>query len=301
MKKYFLTLLLCCCTIICAQAQLLWRVSGNGLKNPSYVMGTYHLAKVAFVDSVPQLRQAMSNCQQVAGEMDMTKLMNDGDAIMRMHRSMMLPEGTTIEGVLSGDELSRFNTFLTNTLGGDLKNPMLVTLARMKPAAILTQLQAVLCMKMDPGFNPNEQFDTYFQQFALEHGKQVAGLETMDEQVNLLFNQTPLKRQAEQLMCLVDDPDYQTSLLRRIIGAYYAQDLNRVETLMNEKRHNTCDSTPEEEELLIYARNAHWAKALPSLMAARSTLVVVGAAHLPGERGLLELLRKAGYEVTPCR
>ena len=301
MKKYFLTLLLCCCTIICAQAQLLWRVSGNGLKSPSYVMGTYHLAKVAFVDSVPQLRQAMSDCQQVAGEMDMTKLMNDGDAIMRMHRSMMLPEGTTIEGVLSGDELSRFNAFLTNTLGGDFKNPMLVTLARMKPAAILTQLQVVLCMKMDPGFNPNEQFDTYFQQFALDYGKQVVGLETMDEQVDLLFNQTSLKRQAEQLMCLVDDPDYQTSLLRRIIGAYYAQDLDRVETLMSEKRHNTCDSTPEEEELLIYARNARWAKALPSLMAARSTLVVVGAAHLPGNRGLLELLRKAGYEVTPCR
>ena len=57
--------------------------------------------------------------------------------------------------------------------------------------------------------------------------------------------------------------------------------------------------TPEEEEALLYARNADWADKIPAIIADKSTLFVVGAAHLPGERGVLELLRAKGYVVEP--
>ena len=61
--------------------------------------------------------------------------------------------------------------------------------------------------------------------------------------------------------------------------------------------HNSCDNRPEEEAALIYDRNADWVTKMPSLMASKPTLFAVGAAHLPGEKGVLHLLRQAGYTV----
>ena len=140
--------------------------------------------------------------------------------------------------------------------------------------------------------NPNEQFDTYFQNEAKKQNKAVGGLETLDYQMKVLFS-APMPRQIEQLMCLVDNYDYQTELLKRTIKAFYAEDMNAIQQIYEEKLHNTCDMTPAEENALIYTRNANWAKALPNIMSQRSTLVAVGAAHLPGPRGLLQLLKDA--------
>ena len=64
-----------------------------------------------------------------------------------------------------------------------------------------------------------------------------------------------------------------------------------------EKLGTSCDSTPEEEEALIYGRNSDWVEKIPAIIGDKSTLFVVGAAHLPGERGVLELLKKEGYTV----
>lgn len=301
MTKRIFTLLLSLLTIVGAQAQLLWRISGNGLTRPSYVLGSYHLAQASFADSIPQLREVLNNCEQVYGEMDMQNAMTNATSLQKLQESMMLPAGTTLQTLLTAEEQTRLNAFLTNTLGADLSNPMLAPLAQMKPAAVLTQLQAALCLKMYPGFNPTDQFDTYFQKVAQQNGKPIGGFETVDQQIDVLFNGTSLKRQAEQLMCLVDHPDYEMAEMKRIIEAFYAQDINTLGQAMTEKRHNSCDYTPEEEDRLIFTRNNNWAKALPAVMKAKQTLVVVGAGHLPGERGLLELLRKAGYEVTPCK
>ena len=100
-------------------------------------------------------------------------------------------------------------------------------------------------------------------------------------------------------MCLVDNHEYQTEILKRTIKAFYAEDMNALQQINEEKQHNNCDMTPAEEDALLYTRNANWAKALPAIMTQHSTLFAVGAAHLPGPRGLLQLLKEAGYTVTP--
>ena len=64
---------------------------------------------------------------------------------------------------------------------------------------------------------------------------------------------------------------------------------------MDEKRLNQCDYRPEEEDQLIYNRNANWAVLMPDIMAAKPTLFAVGAGHLPGEKGVLKLLQNAGF------
>ncbi len=300
MKKTILTLLTFVIVAFTAHAQLLWKVTGKDLTKPSYVLGTFHLANVAFADSIPGLKQALNSSEQVYGELDMRKLMSDPSLIQQMQAAMMLPQGTTLDSLLTAEQMTRLNEFMKQYLGVDLSNPMLAPMKQMKPAAISTQIQMVLAMQMAKGFNPQQQFDTYFQKVAQEQQKPVGGLETMDLQLGVLYG-APLKRQAELLMCLVDDVDYHKDVLRRTIDAYYTQDLEAVNKVMDEKRHNTCDSTPEEDDTLIYTRNANWAKALPALMKEHSTFLAVGCAHLPGNRGLIALLQKAGYTVTPVR
>lgn len=300
MKQRVFLLFLSVLFVCSASAQLLWKVEGKNLAKPSYIMGTQHLAKQSFVDSVPGLRDAFAVCEQVYGELSLDAL-SDPVAVQRMQLAMMLPGEQTIDQVLSADEMARLNAFMAQWMGADFSNPMLQPMKRMTPAALNAQFQLLMGIKIEKGFNMEQQFDAYFLKTAAEQGKRVGGLETLEFQTQVLYGSTTLERQKEQLMCLVDNQTYMYDITKRLITAFYSQNLAAVEQVMNEKMHNSCDATPEEEEVLIYGRNADWAKRLPPIMKQGSTFVAVGVAHLPGERGLLALLKKAGYTVSPVR
>lgn len=300
MKKILTTLLSLLLISFSASAQLLYKVSGGGLTKPSYIIGTYHLAKVSFVDSIAGLRQAMNDCEQVYGELDMSQIAANPASAMQMQQAMMMPQGETFDKYFNAEQVARLNAFLTKYMGADLNAPVMAQVKQMKPAALNTTLQILLFIKEEGSFNPQEQFDTYFQNEAQKQNKPVGGFETLDYQMNILYGAS-LQRQAEQLMCLVDNIDYNLNIVRRTIKAYYAQDMAAIEKINDEKLHNTCDATPAEEDALIYTRNANWAKALPAIMKAKSTLVAVGCLHLPTDRGLLQLLRNAGYTVEPIK
>lgn len=300
MKK-FLSALLLLFAVTGAQAQLLWKISGKGLAKPSYVVGTYHLAPVSFADSIPGLEAALDNTEQVYGELDMRQL-SDAAQLTKLQTAMMLPEGKTLSSLLTKEQKERLNAVMLELLGADMNNPMLAQqMEKVSPAALMQQLVLVMYMKKHPGFAPRKLFDGYFQSVAAEKGKPIGGLETVDFQVEVLFGGTTLERQVEQLMCLVDDREYNEQNMNLILEGFFGQDLQKIEKALNEKRNNSCDSTPEEDNRLIYSRNADWAKRLPDIMKEKSTFLAVGVGHLPGQRGLLELLRKAGYDVTPVK
>ena len=297
MKKILLTLVLAAVTLA-APAQLLYKISGNGLASPSYIVGTYHLAPVSFVDSIPGIRQAMADCQQVYGELIMDE-MQSPDSLAMMQQAMMLPEGTTLDKLLTPEEMKRLNAYMKELMGLDMTNPMIAQqMNKMTPSALSTALSLLSFMKKTRGFNPQNQFDDYFQKEAARQGKTVGGLETTLFQLNALFKSQTLERQKELLMCQVDNAAFMDETADEVIRAFYAQDINAIKEAMDAKLNNSCDSRPEEEDDLIYDRNADWAKKMPALMAAKPTLFAVGAAHLPGERGVLHLLRLAGYTVV---
>ena len=149
-------------------------------------------------------------------------------------------------------------------------------------------------------FDPSSTFDQYFQAQAQKNNLPCGGLETMAFQANLLYNQ-PMERQVEQLMCLIDNEQFNTQMMEDMAKAFYAQDLDALQKAMDEKLGTSCDSTPEEEAQLIYNRNADWLAKMPAIMKERPTFFAVGAGHLPGEKGLLQLLRNAGYTVEGQR
>jgi uncharacterized protein YbaP (TraB family) len=297
MKKMFLTLLLTVMATAGMNAQLLYKISGKGLRKPSYIIGTYHLAPVSFVDSIPGLRGALAESEQVYGEIE-TADMTSPENIAKMQQAMMLPEGKTLTELLTPEQMQKLNATMKELLGVDMSNPMVAQqMNKMLPQALVTQLTVIMYLKKHSGFNPTQSFDDYFQQQAVAQGKPVGGFETMDFQLQALFGSISIERQIELLMCFLNNREWEESQVDNIVEAFFAQDLNRIEAAMDEKQDNSCDATDEENDLLIYGRNATWLKKMPEIMQQKSTFFAVGAAHLVGERGVLAGLRNAGYLV----
>ena len=187
-----------------ASAQLLYRISGRGLASPSYILGTYHLAPVTFVDSIPGLRRAMDECMQTYGEL-LTSQMANADSVALLQQAMMLPDGMTIDKLLSADEMARLNAYMNKLLGMDLTNPLLSQqMGRMNPMALSTNLSLLAFVKKN---GTPSGFDEYFQKESLAHGKGVGGLESMSDQIHTLFKSMTLERQKVLLMCQVDNAD----------------------------------------------------------------------------------------------
>lgn len=294
MKKTF-TLLLLLCLALGAQAQLLWKISGNGLDRPSYIVGTHHLAPLSVKDSLKTLPQAIGQTNQVYGEVVMDDMMKP-ETMQAMQQAMMLPADTTLRSLLTPTQYDSVAAVVKQYLGADL-----TLFDRLKPATVTTQLAVALGMKALPGFNPQEQLDTWFQSQARQAGKKVGGLETIGHQIDVLYNSQSSLRQARQLYCTATHIKQNIDQIQRLTRAYLTQDLDELLALTEEKMGNDCDSTPQEDEALIYGRNTNWAGLMPAIMQQEPTLFVVGAAHLPGSRGVLSLLRAKGYTVEPMQ
>lgn len=301
MKRLFFTLFFTVVAVVCVNAQLLYRISGNDLDKPSYIVGTYHLAPASFADSIPGAKAALDEVGQVCGEVDMAEMQSMA-GLQKVMAAMMLPDGQSLSDILTKEQLDKLNAFMMEILGTDLNNPMVAAqLGKMTPVAISTQLQMVQYMKMTPGFNPTEMIDSYFQNAARAAGKSVIGFETVDFQISILYTGTSIERQKEKLMCMLDNQEYNFMIMKNVTEAYFSQDMEKICEVTEEKLGNSCDNTPEEDEAMIYGRNADWAEKMPEIMSSESTLFVVGAAHLPGERGVIELLKNKGYLVEPVK
>ena len=237
------------------------------------------------------MTEAMNGTSQVYGELVMEDMMKP-EMLMKMQQAMMLPTDTTLKSLFTQAQYDSIASVVKENIGMEL-----AMFDKLKPAALNAQLAVVLSVKALKGYNPQEQLDTWFQTQAKQAGKKVGGLETMESQINILYNSQSLKRQAQQLYCSATHIDYGIDMTRRLAEAYLNQDLDKLLEITEEKMGNACDGTSEEEEALIYGRNANWAKQMPGIMKQASTLFVVGAGHLPGEHGVLKLLEKQGYTV----
>lgn len=296
MRKLLSTMLLLIAAIS-TQAQLLWKITGNGLDKPSYIVGTYHLAPGTFADSIKGSKEAMAAVEQVYGEVVAADMANP-EKLMAMQAAMMLPEGQTLDKLLDAEEMKQLNAELKNLMGVDMTNPMVAQqLNRLSPQALLTQLTVVSYLKKTPGFDPTNPIDNHFQKEAVAKGKATGGLETMEFQIETLFKSTTTERQKELLMCFVNNKEMNEKLTDMITEGYFSQDLELLKKAIDTKHNNSCDATQEEEDRMIYGRNANWVKIMPGIMKEKPTLFAVGAAHLIGEKGVLELLKKNGYTV----
>lgn len=299
MKKRLSTLVLLLCAIaLGANAQLLYKITGNGLQKPSYIVGTYHFADASFAEKIPGAKDAIIATDQVYGEIVMSDMLN-ADSLKLVQSSMLLPDGKTLENVLTTEQYKKVDAYLTGILGAGFSNPQVkAQMGSLNPAALSTQLTTLIYLKNHMGaFDPTHAIDAYFQEQAKANNEPVGGLETLAYQMNLLYKSTPMDRQITGLMCIIEHEDLAAQFAENLTKAYYAQDLDAVKAAIDAKMNNECDARPEETAKLIDNRNANWLKKMPQIMQERPTLFVVGSGHLPGEKGVLQGLKNLGYTV----
>ncbi len=294
MKTFVGTILFVCITLS-AHAQILWKVSGNGLQRPSYIIGTHHMAPLSIKDSIAGLPNALKAIHQVYGELKVSDTQS-ATTMQKMQQQMMIQSDTTLQSLLTPEEYELVNKFSKENLKLDL-----AIAPKLKPAALQNIIVAMAYVKYIGGFNPQEQLDDYFQTEALREGKKVVGLETAEFQFNLLYNGTSLTRQAQLLMCTLKNIDAQVEQLRAVKNAFMNQDLNKMLQISRERNNDSCDPMPEEEEAMNDRRNQAWVEKLDVIMREAPTLIAVGALHLPGDKGLLNLLKLRGYTVEPVK
>lgn len=288
MKKLVFILLALCA--LGANAQLLWKVSGNGAKDTSWLFGTHHVAPASLIDDIKPMRQAIINADAMYGEVDMA---SDPMALQQtMMKYAMAPADSTLSAVLTTVQMDSLNTVLGKYTGGQLSGTML---EMMKPSVVSTQLAMLVNMTAFPDFNPTEQLDTKIQQIAAENGKTPAGLETAEQQFELLMGY-PIKEQAADLMQTVAHESEAVEMAQKLAAAYLSQDLDAISALVFDPE----EMNEKDAERLIYNRNNNWLKELQEILPQESAFIAVGVGHLVGERGLIEGLRRLGYTVEPA-
>ncbi|MEI6753539.1 MAG: TraB/GumN family protein [Paludibacter sp.] len=287
MKKTILLVLFVISCFSHIQSQLLWKITGNGLKHPSYLFGTHHLIPIQFLDSVPGLFKAFNECEIVVGEM----VLNNLDASSKIQQAAIMPNQTKISDLLTTEDYKLVDNELKATLKFGLKE-----VSVMNPTMILTMYEMEKYKKLT-GLSDDKQSDSYFQLVAEEKNKKVLGLETIDEQIAILFGNGSLKRQAAVLVESIRKKDTMLQEMIQLNSPYKAGKLNDL-LLLSKGKGDITDMTDEEFRKMADNRNVNWMTKLPKMIKESSCFIAVGALHLPGQNGLLKLLEKEGYKVT---
>ena len=292
-KKLITIVALATTTFVSANAQLLYRITSDSQKKPSYIIGTFHLEDESFLDKIPEVWAAVDEVDQVYGEMDI-KTMTNPDSVSITQNATMLPEGKTIKDILTTEQFERLDKYVESVLGAPLSNPMVFQqMGKQNPLALNLSLSVISLMKKKQfHFDQNNAIDFYLPRIAMEKGKNTGGLETMDFQTRLTLGR-PMNEMVEELMCTVDNSEFFEKQTMEQWDAYHEQDIEKLLEVSFMKLGNSCDMTEDYMNALIFNRNSDWAKKIPAIIKNSPTLFVVGAGHLGGEKGVINLLRKA--------
>ncbi|MBF6596731.1 MAG: TraB/GumN family protein [Fermentimonas sp.] len=271
---------------------LLWKVSGNGLEKPSYIFGTHHLIPVSFLDSVAGIHDAFENTEQTVGELDMSNMAEMQTELMGHSQ---LPEGVTYDSLLTPQEYTQLDSTLKSLLNVGLEH-----LGTLKPTMLSNLISISFYQKYYPSISNEANIDQYFQSEAINRNRPIIGLENTEDQIYVLLNSQTIERQAEMLICMVQNPDLLKEQMDELQEAYHSQDINALfELSVKDTPNDPCPSTEEEKNALNKDRNIKWLEKLPAIMADKPSFIAVGSLHLPGEVGLIEGLRARGYNVEP--
>jgi uncharacterized protein YbaP (TraB family) len=275
---------------------LLWKISGNDLKKPSYILGTHHAVEVSFLDSIPGLYTALKAAKQVVGEVDMS---NMESATLNLISYSVMPEGYSYRSLLSEEDYQLLDNVLTKRMNAGMSQ-----MQGIRPSTLTILLTQLYCIEVFPHIlNPDfEPVDRYIQTLARKQKKKIAGLETMEEQFELLYNSASIEEQTRDLLCLVKNSDEAVEQLAAVTEFYYKKQLDKLyELFQNADRatdeDDACNNLSLSSDGMNKERNDKWLKILPQIMKKNSSFVAVGAIHLAGEDGLLYKLAQMGYTV----
>ena len=258
---------------------LLYEVSGDDLAAPSYVFGTIHLMCPNDIQISEATREKLKASKQLVLEIDF----DEPNMMQEMQQKMMLPDGKTLKDIMNKEDYATVSQFFQDSL----MTPI-TAVERFSPVALYGAL-AMQMLHCQPG-----SYEMSLVQLAKAEEQEVIGLETIDEQL-AAFNRIAEEEQIDYLTETIEEYDESLSEFQTMVDAYQAQDVDKLYELSQE----TMDEVEGMEQHLLIDRNEAWVPTMSSLMKDQPTFFAVGAGHLGGVHGLLELLRKQGYTVTP--
>lgn len=287
--KRILTILALSLLCLTSNAQLVWKISGNGTKKPSYILGTHHGCPFTYCDSIPGLMKAFDKVDNIIGEINMIEFdQMSPERMQKMQAMMMMPADTSLLSLFNKEETVKVNAWLIKELGANLE-----MLSMMNPMTIMVTVQNKVMMEVIPDVADMTTIDKYMQTLGQSKGKTIGELETTDYQMELLYGNS-LEEQADALLEMIDLGNSK-ELMIQLTDAYKSQNLDTLWEIFQEQM------TGYEYDAIVKVRNHNWEKQMKELLPKQTTLFVVGAGHLPGEYGMINLLREAGYKVKPVK
>lgn len=284
--RLFLLLLVLFVGRVSAQS-MLWEVSGNELKQPSYLFGTYHILKDSYISKAPAVRQAFDKSAGVVVETTI-----DSAAMLSMAMKAMMP-GKNLKQLISPADYELVANEFKKMTGYDL-----AMFSMMKPIMTATTLSMAYTEKESDTLNrfTGQPIDLFFASEGRKLNKTVTPLETMEQQMGFLFDHDPVEKQATDLVTMVKEKAGMQKAAGDLTRLYLKGDLDGLYKLSQSFEDKYGDLS-----FLVTERNQTWMKRLPGLMATRPTFIAVGALHLTGPDGLITLLRKQGYQVKAVK
>jgi uncharacterized protein YbaP (TraB family) len=258
---------------------LLWEISKTG-QQPAYLFGTIHSEDPEVLNLPAAVREAIDASNSIVLE-----ILMDADAMKYSSTAMLMLDGRTLPDVI-GLPLYEQVSVAIETRG----IPELV-LNHMKPWAAAITLST-------PALETGEVLDLVLYQDAVQQGKSVYGLETMQEQLDL-FDSMPEADQIALLRDAVDNFPELAAIQAELLAAYKQRDLDGLLTIYEASMQAGDQRLAEDfQRRLIDDRNQRMVERMQPYLQQGKAFVAVGALHLPGKAGLLERLQQQGYTVT---
>ena len=265
------------------QNTLLWKISGKGLSKPSYLFGTMHILCADDANLSDSMKNVIKKCDEVYFEIDIS----DMKGMMNSMKYMRMNDNKKLSDVLDSNDYKKIKNYFTK------HSPMLPfsMLERFKPMFISSMIE-----EGDLDCKATNGMEMIIMKEAHEQNKKINGLETAEFQAGL-FDSIPYEKQAKSLINYIDSSEDYKKMTDTLAMAYKQQNMKKIDELTSKDD----PSMNGYRDLLLYGRNRKWITIMRDILPQKSFLFAVGAGHLPGEKGMINLLRKNGYTVTPIK
>jgi hypothetical protein len=264
------------------EKSFLWRAESD--KGTVYLLGSIHMLKREDMALKAVIDATFNKAKRVVFEID---LLNESP---EKTQKLILQKGINLDGKLLQQTVSRetfqWATVWANELGIDIK-----MLTPFKPWLAALTLTSLHLQKL--GYDPNAGVDRQLARRAQSANKPVSGLETLESQFDI-FDRLPAGLQEMMLRYSIREMEQINKMVESIVRAWRDGDVATAEKLFL----GAMSEYPELKEKLLDERNRNWLPQIEKFFQmGDDTLVVVGAAHLVGKNGVIEMLKGRGFRV----
>jgi uncharacterized protein YbaP (TraB family) len=262
------------------EKSFLWQLQSG--KGDIYILGSIHFLKRENYPLNPTIEKAFDSAKKLVFEIDFKGA--DSGTVQRLTLEKGLHrDGKTLQQNVSAETYS-LAAKRAQELGLDI-----AALSPLKPWMVALTMTSLQLQKL--GFDPNSGIDRYFAGRATTAGKPIAGLETAAFQIGLM-DQLSASDQESMLRQSLREMDLLDKALDEIVRSWAAGDVPALEQLLLKAMREY----PAVHQKVVVDRNRRWLPEIERLIkGGESALVVVGAAHLVGKEGVIELLKERGY------